>query len=316
MVHHAIFGKLKRAWLRSGSNDPARQHFARQSLPQPRDGTGESQQKRGFVHGMAGANPVGLTDQKGSGRPMDNTLLVSLSQQLAAYRSMDVIANNIANINTPAYKRESVQFAEYVQQAEPSEGETGSQPISFVQDKGSVLDLTQGALSPTGATFDLAINGPGYFTVKTAGGNRYTRDGHFTLDGNGRVVTEQGDALQGDGGDITVTNDDGDVHIAQDGTITGARGQLGQIKLADFANDSALQKEGASLYSTDQTPATVATPQIQQGSLEESNVKPVIEISHMLDVLRNYQTTANLMQTQEDLMRNAIDKLGAAPNSN
>jgi flagellar basal-body rod protein FlgF len=311
MLHHAIFGKLKRTWLRSGSNDRAGPHFTRQSLPHFKPAAWKSQQKRGFVRGMGGANPLGVTDQKGSGRPMDNTLLVSLSQQLAAYRSMDVIANNIANISTSGYKRESMQFAEYVQQAQPSEGETGPQPISFVQDMGTVLDLTQGAMTHTGSPFDLAINGSGYFTVKTANGNRYTRDGHFTLDGGGRVVTEQGDALQGDGGDVTVTSDDGDIHIAQDGTITGAHGQLGQIKLVDFANDSALQKEGASLYSTTQSTTDVATPQIQQGSLEESNVQPVIEMSHMLDVLRNYQTTASLMTSQEDLKRNAIDKLSA-----
>jgi flagellar basal-body rod protein FlgF len=315
MLHHAIFGKLKRTWLRSGSNDRVQQRFTRQSLPHRQSASPKSQQKRGFAHGMAGANPYGVTDQKGSGRPMDNTLLVSLSQQLAAYRSMDVIANNIANINTAGYKRESMQFAEYIEQATPSEGETGPQPISFVQDKGTVLDLTQGAMTHTGDPFDLAINGSGYFTVKTANGNRYTRDGHFTLDGGGRVVTESGDPLQGDGGDITVTSDDGDIHIAQDGTITGARGQLGQIKLVDFANDAALQKQGASLYSTDQSPTDVATPSITQGSLEESNVQPVIEISHMMDVLRNYQTTASLMESQEDLMKNAIDKLGAAPTS-
>jgi flagellar basal-body rod protein FlgF len=314
MLHHAIFGKLMRTWLRSGSNDRVRQRFTRQSLPRLQPASRKSQQSRGFSHGTTGANPLGVTDQKGSGRPMDNTLLVSLSQQLAAYRSMDVIANNMANINTSGYKRESMQFAEYVAQVQPSEGETGMQKISFVQDKGTVMDLTQGSLTHTGSQFDLAINGPGYFTVKTAAGNRYTRDGHFTLDANGRVVTEKGDALQGDGGDITVTSDDGDIHIANDGTITGARGQLGQIKLADFANDGALQKEGASLYSTDQTPTVVATPMISQGSLEESNVQPVIEMSHMMDVLRNYQTTASLMQTQEDLMRSAIDKLGAAPN--
>jgi flagellar basal-body rod protein FlgF len=313
MVHHAIFGKLKRTWLKSGSNDRARQRFTRQSLPHAGRAFRKNQQNSPFSRGTAAANRNGVTDQKGSGKAMDNTLLVSLSQQMAAYRSMDVIANNIANISTAGYKRESMQFAEYVEQAKPSEGETSTQPISFVQDIGSVIDLTQGSLTHTGSTFDLAINGSGYFTVKTAAGNRYTRDGHFTLDANGRVVTEQGDALQADGGDITVTSDDGDIHVADDGTITGARGQIGEIKLADFASDSALQKEGASLYSTTQAPIPATNSVIQQGSLENSNVQPVIEISHMLDVLRNYQTTASLMQSQEDLMRNAIDKLGAAP---
>jgi flagellar basal-body rod protein FlgF len=259
-----------------------------------------------------GCTCFGVTDQKGSGRPMDNTLLVSLSQQLAAYRSMDVIANNIANLNTPAYKRESVKFEEYVQQTQPAEGETGPQKISFVQDKGTMRDLTQGSLDHTGAPFDLAINGKGYFTIKMADGStRYTRNGHFTLDAGGNIATEEGGKLQGDGGDLAITTDDGDIHIAQDGTMTGARGQLGKVKLVSFADETALQKEGNSLYSTTQAPVAVAAPMISQGSLEQSNVQPVLEISHMLDVLRAYQTTANLTQSQEDLQRNAIDKLAS-----
>jgi flagellar basal-body rod protein FlgF len=283
-------------------------------LPKEQAAFQESQQNRAFRAGTAAALHSAVTDQKGSGRPMDNTLLVSLSQQLASYRSMDVIANNIANINTPAYKRESMKFEEYIQQSQPAEGETGPQQISFVQDKGTLRDLTQGALTHTGAPFDLAITGKGYFTIQTPNGDRYTRNGHFTLDGSGQVVTEDGGVLQADGGAVTITNDDGDIHIAQDGTITGARGQLGKIKLVTFANEAALTKEGASLYSTSQQPTAVETPVIAQGSLEESNVQPVLEISHMLEVLRAYQTTANLTQSQEDLMRNAIDKLGSAPN--
>ena len=245
---------------------------------------------------------------------MDNTLLVSLSQQLASYRSMDVIANNIANANTTGFKRESVKFEEYIAQVQPAEGETGPQKISFVQDKGTSRDLTQGAITHTGSQFDFAINGQGYFKVHTAAGDRFTRNGHFTLDPNGRVVTDGGDALQGDGGDITVTTDDGDIHVAQDGTVTGARGQIGQLKVYSFDNEAAMQKQGASLYSTTQTPNEVASPVISQGNLEESNVQPVLEISHMLDVLRAYQTTANLTTSQEDLMRNAIDKLGSPAN--
>jgi len=240
---------------------------------------------------------------------MDNTLLVSLSSQLAAYRSMDVIANNMANASTPAYKREAVKFEEYVQQVTPAEGETGTQAISFVADKGTMRDLTEGAITRTNDPYDLSISGKGYFAVNTPNGPRYTRNGHFTLDPSGRIVTENGDALQGDGGDITITTDDGDVHIAQDGTITGVRGQIGKVQLVNFDDESALVKQGASLYTTTQTANPVDSPQITQGALEESNVQPVLEISHMLDVLRAYQTTASLTQSQQELERNAIDKL-------
>jgi len=315
MVHHVLAGKTYAGVVKEWFKSPAWAVFARQLLPKPARGSPKSQQNRAFPAGMAAALFFAVTDQKGSGRPMDNTLLVSLSQQLASYRSMDVIANNMANINTPAYKRESMKFEEYVQQSRPAEGETGTQRISFVQDKGTLRDLTQGALTHTGAPFDMAISGKGYFTIQTPNGDtRYTRNGHFTLDGNGQVVTEDGGVLQADGGPVTVTNDDGDIHIAQDGTITGARGQLGKIKLVTFNDEAALKKEGASLYSTTQQPNAVETPVIAQGSLEESNVQPVLEISHMLDVMRAYQTTANLTQSQEELKRNAIDKLGSTAN--
>jgi flagellar basal-body rod protein FlgF len=246
---------------------------------------------------------------------MDNTLLVSLSQQLAAYRSMDVIANNLANADTPAFKRETATFQEYVTQSQPAEGEAGPQTISFVKDAGDTRDLSQGHMTVTNAPFDFAINGKGYFTVRTASGDtRYTRNGHFTLDSEGRVATETGDLLQGDGGEIAVSSDDGDIHVGQDGTVSGVKGQIAKLKLVDFDNEAALKKEGASLYSTDQEPKAVENPVIHQGAVEASNVQPVLEISHMIQVMRAYQATANLTQSQEDLMRNAIDKISQAPN--
>jgi flagellar basal-body rod protein FlgF len=282
-------------------------------LPHARRARAESAEKPRLSrwHGGCTGN---ATDQKGSANAMDNTLLVSLSSQLAAYRSMDVIANNLANADTPAFKREQATFQEYVAQAAPAEGDTSPQSVSFVKDAGDARDMTQGHAQTTNAPFDLAINGKGYFTVSTAAGDRYTRNGHFTLNGDGQLVTEDGDALQGDGGEISVTADDGDIHIAEDGTVSGAKGQIGKLKLVDFADETALQKQGASLYTTNQQPTDVESPSIHQGMLETSNVQPVVEISHMIEVMRAYQATANLSQSQEDLMRNAIDKISEAPN--
>lgn len=244
---------------------------------------------------------------------MDNTLLVSLSHQLASYRAMDVIANNLANMSTPAYKREAVQFKEYVEQLPTSGGQTSPQSLSFVQDAGVLRDMREGQLTHTNAPFDLAIDGKGYFEVQTANGPRYTRNGHFSLNAQGQLVSGAGNPVVGEGGPITITPDDGDIHIAADGTVSGKQGQLGKLKLVDFANLSALKKEGDSLYSTAQTPTPVENPQIQQGMIESSNVQPVVEMSHMLEVMRSYQATASLSQSQEDLMRRAIDKLGSMP---
>jgi flagellar basal body rod protein FlgG len=186
-----------------------------------------------------------------------------------------------------------------------------------VKDAGNLRDLSQGELTHTGAPLDVAINGNGYFAVQTPAGMRYTRDGHFSLDQNGQLVTSEGYPVQGDGGAITITPDAGDINIGTDGTISsiinGNINQLGKLQAVDFANDSALTKQGANLYSTTQT-ATPATASEQQGMLESSNVQPVIEITHMIDVTRAYQMTATLSSSQEDLMRQAISQLGAMPN--
>lgn len=241
---------------------------------------------------------------------MDTTQLVSLSQQLAAYQSMDAIANNLANISTPGFKRETPQFQEYVDQLQPSEGQTGTaQTVSFVQQTGSRRDLTEGHIDMTNAPFDLAINGQGYFTVQTASGPRYTRNGHFTLDASGRIVTDAGDPVQGSGGDISISSTDGDIHIAADGQVSGKNGQIGQINLVDFPDDRALVKQGESLYSTSQASQPASNATLKQGAIESSNVQPVIEISSMIEVMRSYQATMNLSQTQSDLTRQAIDKL-------
>ena len=249
---------------------------------------------------------------------MENSLLVSLSQQLATYRAMDVIANNIANVSTPGFKRDAAKFEEYVAMMRPAEGQKGMQPVSFVKDAGVIRDTGQGNIEQTGATYDLAISGKGYFVVQTPAGPRYTRDGHFSLDGNGNLVTSQGYQVQGDGGTVTIAPTDGDINIAPDGMISsvvnGVGNQLGKIKVVDFADDTLLTKQGSSLYSTGQTPNTPATVNIRQGALEASNVQPVIEISKMLEVQRAYEATANLSKSEEDMMRQAIDRLGQVPN--
>ena len=248
---------------------------------------------------------------------MDNSLLVSLSQQLAAYRAMDVIANNLANASTPGFKREAAKFEEFITRMRPAEGQKSAPSVSFVKDAGVMRDSGQGNIEQTGAPYDVAIAGKGFFAVQTPAGMRYTRDGHFSLDANGNLVTSQGYQVQGDGGAITITPNDGDISIAPDGTISsvvhGVGNQLAKLKVVDFADPSALVKQGSNLYSTAQTPNTPPTVNVRQGALEASNVQPVIEISHMIEVMRAYEATANLSKSQEDLLRQAIDRLGQMP---
>jgi len=187
-----------------------------------------------------------------------------------------------------------------------------------VKDAGIVRDLGQGELNSTGATLDFAINGKGFFAVQTPAGMRYTRDGHFSLNQDGQLVTSDGYAVQGDGGAITITPDDGTVSVGPDGTISsilnGAANQIAKLQVVTFPNERAMTKMGANLYSTTQTATPTTESTVVQRMLEGSNVKPVIEISHMVEVMRAYEMTATMTNSQEQLMRQAIDKLGSMPN--
>jgi flagellar basal-body rod protein FlgF len=240
---------------------------------------------------------------------MDTTQLVCLSQELAAYQSMDAIANNLANVSTPGFKGETPKFQEYVDMEQPSEGQTGTQAVSFVQQTGMIRDMSEGHIDITNAPYDVAINGQGYFVVQTANGPRYTRNGHFSLDAQNRIVDDAGDPVRGTGGDISIQLTDGDIHIASDGTVSGVNGQIGQLNIVDFANDRALVKEGGSLYSTTQTANTAANATVQQGAIENSNIQPVVEISKMIEVMRAYQAVINLSTSQANSEQQTLDKL-------
>lgn len=242
---------------------------------------------------------------------MDNASLVTLSYQLAAFRAMDVIANNIANVNTPGFKRESAKFEELVQNLKPAENDTGSKTISFVRDAGIVRDLSGGRIESTSAPLDLAINGNGYFAVQTQAGERYTRNGHFTLNADGIIVTADGDPVLSDGGPVTIGVDDGDVSFGADGTVSGKQGQIAKLRLVNFPDERAMKKEGGSLYSTSQTAVPATDAVLAQGMLESSNVQPVIEISRMIEVMRSYEATSTLAKSSEDMKRQAIQKLAA-----
>lgn len=243
---------------------------------------------------------------------MDNTLLVCLSHQLVKQRAMESIANNIANANTSAYRREEMKFDDYVQQSKPSQWQSRAQGISFVVSGGTVRDLTEGQIENTGNTFDLAIGGSGYFAVQTARGERYTRDGHFRLDAQGQITTESGDVVLSDGGPITIANEDGDVSIGADGTISGDQGQIAKLRVVQFADERALTKEGNDTYAASQPAQTAESGYaIQQGMLERSNVEPITEMTNMIDVMRSYQAVSGLITAQESLKLKAVDKLAS-----
>lgn len=241
---------------------------------------------------------------------MDNALLIGLSRQTAMMRQMSVIANNLANMNTTAFKSQSMLFDEYVMPV-ASEG-SPDKTLSFVQDYGQHRNLADGELRATGNPLDVAIAGAGMFKVQTPQGPQYTRNGHFQLDDTGQLVTSNGEpVMTAAGTTLSFTSDEGQITIARDGTVTTDKGQRGKIALVDFADMQELKNTGDTLYSTQQAEQPVLTPRLLQGSIEGSNVKPIVEMTKLLDVTRSYENAQKLINAADDMRRQAISQIGA-----
>jgi len=248
---------------------------------------------------------------------MDNLVLVALSRQVALARELDVVANNIANINTTGYKADGSLFKEYLNSA----GQSGG-GVSFVQDRGVWHDMSQGPVERTGNSLDVAIDGKAFLDVQTAGGERYTRNGSMQIDATGQLVTSDGNPVLGESGPITFQQTDNQVSISRDGTISVREGtskvdsQRGKLRLVTFATPQRLQKDGGSTFNTTAgaapEPATKAG--LVQGAVEKSNVRGVVEMSRMIEITRSYTQIDDLLKQQNDLSQSAIDKLAEVPN--
>lgn len=255
---------------------------------------------------------------KGTG-PMENIGLVGLSRQVALQRELDVIANNIANLNTTGFKREDVVFQEYLMPtAQDDTFQRGpDRRVSFVWDRATSTNMTQGSIEPTGNPLDVAIGGAGMFVVQTPEGERYTRNGSFEINSQNQLVTKQGLPVLGEGGPIVFEPTDSSITIGNDGTISVATGngppqQRGRLRLVDGQNPGSFQKAGDNLYTIgDGTrPRTVEQPAMRQGHVEKSNVSPVFALSRMIEVTRAYQSLASSMERHDQLRRDAIRSLG------
>jgi flagellar basal-body rod protein FlgF len=242
---------------------------------------------------------------------MDNAIYVGLSRQMILQRELDIVANNLANVDTVGFKLESmITNPDPVSLAPP--GGLASM-VTFASQGGVARDFTQGPLIQTNAALDVAIQGRGFFQISTASGPRYTRDGRFKLDATGRLVTQDGDPVQGDGGDITLDPTLGPVGISGSGVISQSGQVVGHLSVVDFDSLAALSKDGNNLYRNDSNltpqPATSAT--LTQGAIETSNVEPVKEITLLIQINRAYDAISNMMASNATLAQTAIQRLGA-----
>ena len=256
---------------------------------------------------------------------MENTLLIGLSRQTALQRELDLVANNIANVNTTGFKSDGAVFAEYLPAgASAAQFASRDRRISFVQDSQTWHDMSQGTVQQTGGPLDVAIDGEGMLVVQTARGERYTRNGALQLNNLGEVVTLSGDKVLGDSGPIVLQLTDRDIAITKDGTIKVREGNSlttdstrGKLRLVSFANPQQLRKDGGSTFAAPEgitaTPVPDGSRHVVQGSIEKSNVRPVVEMARMIEISRAYTQVATIMQQQGDMRKNSIQQLAEVP---
>jgi flagellar basal-body rod protein FlgF len=241
---------------------------------------------------------------------MNNSTNIALSRLTAQSRAMDVIAGNIANISTPGYRAERMVFADWLSNQTGTTAPKGDRTLAYTQDRATYRDNTAGALTQTGNPLDLALPGDGYFTVQTAAGTRLTRAGRFTLQGDGSITDEGGNALLDTAGaPMRVAAADTQLTVTADGTISSQNGPIGKIAVVKPTDANRMTAEGSRLFRADVPTTPVATPHMLQGAVENSNVQAVPELVRMMATERDFQFVTQFVEAEGQRHQTAIDKI-------
>lgn len=239
---------------------------------------------------------------------MENSIYIGLSRQIALQHQMNLLANNVANLNTPGYKANKPLFERYL-----IDSDFSREQMDMVYDYGQYKVEAQGGLKATGNDLDLAIDGKGYFMVETPEGTKYTRAGNFTLNELGEIVTPSGNrVLDAKQKPLIIPPESRDIRITHDGQVSTSSGNLGQIGVLEFDNMQDLKPTGDGFYQTDAvgTPPTASV--IRQGMIEKSNVQGVLEMTNLIEVSKAYQSVTKMIQGEHERQRNVIQKLTEA----
>ncbi len=243
---------------------------------------------------------------------MDISSYVLLSQEQALRRRMDVVANNIANMNTVGFKREQPVFREYVEQTDSAV--KPAEKTSFVLDYGAVHDAANGAFQPTGNPLDVMIDGPGYLAVQAGDGTTaYTRAGYVKVLESGELATAGGQVILGESGKpIKIPAEEaGKVNVQADGTVMGENGPLGRIAVTVFNDEAVVDPRGNGMFTaTGGRELPASATKLVSGGVEGSNVNAIVETTDMIQILRAYQTSQSISNSMSDMRKSAIDKLG------
>lgn len=234
---------------------------------------------------------------------MDRSVYVALSGALMQEKRLEVLTDNLSNVNTPGFKGQRPLFEDAMPGPVPAR--------VFAKAGGVSTEMSQGVTEKTERPLDIAIIGDGFISVQTPGGTRYTRDGSLRLLKDGSLVTGEGYQVQGDNGAIKLPSSS--VVIDGDGSIREKGGALiERIKVVNFREPALLRREGNLFSAQRDLKEAPVSADIQQGSIEASNVNAVKAMTTMIEAVRSYETQAKLIQTADEMTRKAIDEVGRA----
>jgi flagellar basal-body rod protein FlgF/flagellar basal-body rod protein FlgG len=238
---------------------------------------------------------------------MNSGFYSAFSGFAARMDALDLVANNLANANTVGFKSQHEFYRSFAAWLQPSL----TTPINDAVNHYGVLggarvDFSPSSLEPTGNDTDVALEGPGFFTIQTKNGLRYTRAGNFSLNTQRQLITAQGDLVQGDQGPIQIP--DGKLAISPDGTLSVDGTLVAKLKIAEFAPNAQLTPQGNTYFIAPQGAAKPATDvNVRQGNLESSNSDPVRSTVALIEL----QRTAQLMEKALSIFHNEFNKVAA-----
>ncbi|ABV94984.1 flagellar basal-body rod protein FlgF [Dinoroseobacter shibae DFL 12 = DSM 16493] len=237
---------------------------------------------------------------------MDATQYTALSRQNALKREMTVIANNIANISTTGYRAEGLVFSEYVQ----ATGH-GQASISMTDSGAKITNYSQGMLRQTGGSFDMAIEGDGFFQVAAPEGVRLTRAGAFEPDANGLLVTPDGyQLLDAGGAPVFIPPDARSIAVAADGTLSADGRPLTNIGLVVPEDPLLMERAPGASFIPNGGVLPAENASVHQGFIEGSNVNPIVEVARMIEVQRRYESAKSFIDKEDDRIKTVIQTLG------
>ena len=235
---------------------------------------------------------------------MENPIYIGLSRQAQLRREIGVVANNIANMDTTAFKRQININQAYNERIRHGE------KLAFVIDISTALDLQEGGFKVTGNSMDVALRGQGYFQVDDGASVKYTRNGSFALDDQNRLVTQQGNLVLDDQArPIVVPGGVTSLNIAGDGSITYDDVEIGRLGVVEFQNPQDLKASRDSMFISDEPHQPAEDTRVIQGSLETSNVNPIVEMTEMIEIHRTYESVKRLMYQENERQKQVAQRL-------